>query len=335
MSKSAEMPHARTRRVVALATLLGLVAASLVVAARASATAPPGPALDVPAAELAHALSCRPFTHPGQDPVLLVHGTGLNAEQSWAWNYERVLPTVGFDVCTVTLPAHALGDIQVASEYVVHAIRTMAARAHRRVSVIGHSQGGLEPRWALKWWPDIPGLVSHYVGLASPNHGIVAADACVASGNCWPAVWQFAHGAKFLAALNRGGETPGPTQYTAVYSLTDELVQPALPSPTAALAPAPNASSIAIQDVCPGRPVNHISLLDDAVVFAVVMRALRSPKPVRAAAIDRSVCIQTTMRGVTPAQAVAGNATTYADAAVSFSQESGVHAEPPLASYAR
>ncbi|MBV9411464.1 MAG: lipase [Acidimicrobiia bacterium] len=322
------------RRAIVLVSALALAAASSSVVSRASAASLPGPALDVPVRDLSKALSCHPFTHPRRDPVLLVHGTGLNAEQSWAWNYERVLPTVGFDVCAVTLPAHALGDIQVASEYVVYAIRQMAATAHRRVSVIGHSQGGLEPRWALRWWPDIPGLVSHYVGLASPNHGIVAADACVASGNCWPAVWQFAHGSKFLAALNRGGETPGATQYTAVYSLTDELVQPALPTPTAALAPAPNASSIAVQDVCPGRPVNHISMLDDAVVYAVVMRALGSSNPVRARQISPSVCTQTTMHGVTVAQAVVGNATTYADAAVSFSQESGVHAEPPLKSYA-
>jgi triacylglycerol lipase len=320
---------------VTLVLVVGLAAVPPGAAASAASAQPPGPALDVPAHELAGALSCpASYSHRGHDPVLLVHGTGLDAEQSWAWNYERVLPTVGFDVCAVTLPAHALADIQIASEYVVYAVRTMSAATHRRVSVIGHSQGGLEPRWALRWWPDVPGLVSHYVGLASPNHGIDAADACVASGNCWPAVWQFAHGSNFLAALNRGSESPGPTLYTAVYSLTDELVQPALPAPTAALAPAPNASSLAVQDVCPGRPVNHISMLDDAVVFAIVMRALTSSHPARAADIDRSVCIQTTMPGVTVARAVVGNATTYADAAQGFSAESGVKSEPPLAPYA-
>jgi triacylglycerol lipase len=325
----------RNRLLVTFLSVIGLAVAPSGPAAHATAKPPPGPPLDVPANELASALSCpASFSHRGHDPVLLVHGTGLNAEQSWAWNYERVLPTVGFDVCTVTLPAHALGDIQVASEYVVYAVRTMSAAAHRRVSVIGHSQGGLEPRWALRWWPDVPGLVSHYVGLASPNHGIDAADVCVASRNCWPAVWQFAHGSRFLAALNRGSESPGATLYTAVYSLTDELVQPVLPAPTAALAPAPNASSVAVQDVCPGRPVNHISLLDDAVVFSIVMRALTSSHPARAADIGRSVCTQTTMPGVTVAQAVVGNATTYADAVQGFSAEPGVKSEPPLSPYA-
>lgn len=298
----------------------------------ALATSPP---LDVPASRLAAALWCGPARHPHADPVLLVHGTGLDAAQSWAWNYEKVLPAAGFDVCAVTLPAHAMGDIQVSSEYVVAAVRAIAARTHRRVSVIGHSQGGLEPRWALRWWPDVRARVGHYIGLASPNHGIDAADLCTRSGNCWPAVWQFAHGSRFLAALNRGTETPGSVQYTAIYSLTDELVQPAVPVPTAALAPARNSSSVAIQDICPGRPVNHVSLLDDAVTYAVVLAALRNPHRVPAERIDRRVCTQSTMPGLTPVDALTGNASTYAAAGQGFAAEPGAGSEPPLAPYAR
>jgi hypothetical protein len=294
-----------------------------------------GPPLDVPVARLRAAVHCTPFKNPRRDPVLLVHGTGLDAEQSWGWNYARVLPTLGWDTCTVTLPDHAMNDIQVSSEYVVWAVRTIAARSHRKVSIIGHSQGGLEPRWALRWWPDVRADVGHYIGLASPNHGIVAADACIASGNCWPAVWQFAHGAQFLQALNRGGESPGPTQYTAIYSATDELVQPAIGAATAALAPAPNASSIEIQAICPGRPVNHISLMDDGVVFEIVRRVLMSSHPVSAGQIPLTACATTTMPGLTPADAAVGNATTYAAAAQGFASQPGVHAEPTLAGYAR
>jgi len=286
-------------------------------------------------ARLQAALRCPAFRHPRRDPVLLVHGTGLDAEQSWGWNYERVLPSFGFDTCTVTLPDHAMNDIQISSEYVVWAVRTISARSHRKVSVIGHSQGGLEPRWALRWWPDTRTEVGHYIGLASPNHGIDAADACTGSGNCWPAVWQFAHGAQFLRALNRGGESPGRTLYTAIYSATDELVQPAFGPPTAALAPAPNASSIEIQAICPGRPVNHISLMDDGVVFEIVRRALLSAHPVRAGQIPVTACATTTMPGLTPADAATGNATTYAAAVQGFGSQPGVHREPPLATYAR
>lgn len=294
------------------------------------------PPLTVPRATLAGALRCPvAFTHHRHEPVLLVHGTGLTPDESWAWNYAKVLPRLGWDVCTVALPDAALGDIQVASQYVVYAIRAMARGSGRRVDVIGHSQGGLEPRWALRWWPDIRPLVDDYIGLASPNHGIYAADACADSGNCWPAVWQMAQGSHFLTALDSGNEAPGPVSYTDIFSQTDELVEPALPSPTAALSGGGNVSNIAIQSVCPARPVNHAQLLDDAVVFALVMDALDHPGPARASRVPLSVCAQALMPGVSPLDAAGGNAEVYGDAVIAFYDHPGVSHEPPLAAYPR
>ena len=120
-----------------------------------------------------------------------------------------------------------------------------------------------------------------------------------------------------------------------MYTLTDELVQPVAPTPTAALAKAPNSASVAVQDVCPGRSVNHISLLDDAVTYAIVLDALHSTHPANGAHISRLACARVTMPGLTAIDAVTGNATTYAAAGQGFAAEPGVHAEPPLAPYAR
>jgi Putative serine esterase (DUF676) len=53
----------------------------------------------------------------------------------------------------VTLPDNGMDDIQVAGEFVVNAIRTMYTRAGRRISIFGHSQGGMVPRWAFRFWP--------------------------------------------------------------------------------------------------------------------------------------------------------------------------------------
>jgi putative serine esterase DUF676 len=50
----------------------------------------------------------------------------------------------------VTLPGTGMGDIQVAGEYVVYAIRTMHAAYGGRIDIVGHSQGGMVPRWALR-----------------------------------------------------------------------------------------------------------------------------------------------------------------------------------------
>src|SRR4051794_41732416 len=113
--------------------LAGIVAAlSLAVPASAA-----GPKLRTPAKQLRAALTCpSAFTHPAHEPVLLVHGTGLDANESWSWNYAKILPPAGFDTCAVTLPDDALGDIQVATEYVVYAVEDIRAKSGRKVDVI-------------------------------------------------------------------------------------------------------------------------------------------------------------------------------------------------------
>ncbi|HET7523191.1 MAG TPA: hypothetical protein VFJ79_03510 [Acidimicrobiales bacterium] len=200
------------RRALAGAVMAGLVAAAAAGPAVATTAGPDGgPALTVPRSTLAAALQCTlpRAASSTRRPVLLVHGTGLTPAQSWAWNYGRVLPALGYPTCTVALPRSALGDIQVASEYVVYAVDVMHQRWNSPVDVIGHSQGGLEPRWALRWWPGLRTKIDHYIGLASPNHGIYAADACAGSGNCWAAVWQMRQGSRFLGALNSSPRRPG------------------------------------------------------------------------------------------------------------------------------
>jgi triacylglycerol lipase len=278
--------------------LVCALAALLVPASPASAD----PALSVPKAQLDAALRCvAPVgTANGSEPVLLVHGTGTNPEENWSWNYGKVLPEKGWDVCTVTLPNRALEDIQVASEYVVHALVTIAERYGRKVDVIGHSQGGLEPRWAVRWWEAARAAVDDLVTLASPNHGTVAADtACVRA--CSAAVHQMKQGSKFLTALNEGDETPGAISYTSIYSLTDELVQPAVPTPTAAL---DGASNVAIQDLCPGRVGEHALMAADAVAYALAVDAFTNPGPADPARIPVTTCLQTSFEGVSSTAAL-------------------------------
>jgi triacylglycerol lipase len=290
------------------------------------------PPLTVGGSALSAALQCpSAFTHADRPAVLLVHGTGLTAPESWSWNYANALPQEGFDVCEVTLPDRALGDIQTATQYVVYAIEHIAGETGRRVDVITHSQGGMEGRWAVRWWPTARAEVDHLILLASPNHGIYAADGCARSGNCWPAVWQMAEGSKFLGALNSGSETPAGPSYTNVYSLTDELVEP---SSTVPLSGA-NTSNISVQSICPGRAVHHAGLLEDAVAGALVMDALTHPGPAQATRIAAAVCTQAFMPYVNAQDAVGGNAILYGNAVAAFAAHPGVGAEPALAPYAQ
>ena len=92
----------------------------------------PGPALSVPTAALDAALTCDgPLRRQAEDPILLVPGTTLTPDVNFSWNYMRAFSDMGRRWCAVTLPFDATGDIQVAGEYVVHALRTMARKTHR------------------------------------------------------------------------------------------------------------------------------------------------------------------------------------------------------------
>jgi triacylglycerol lipase len=306
----------------------GPLALAILVAAGPARGAPPGPPLTVPEARLDAALTCPAGFSSPHEPVLLVHGTGLTAEESWSWNLAETLPALGFDVCLVHLPDRAWGDIQRSAEYVVHAVRTIAGRSGRRVDVVGHSQGGLEPRWAIRFWPDVRDLVDDLVTLASPHHGTFSADGLCATGRCPPAVWQMRHGSRFLAALNAGDPTPGPVSHTSLRSLTDELVQPP------ATAVLPGASNVLIQDLCPGRPVHHGGMLHDAVAFAVLLDALARPGPADPRRIGPPPCARATMPGVTLVDALAGNAILYSNGLRSLLRAPMARREPPLAAYA-
>src|SRR4051794_23390768 len=107
-----------------------------------------GPALRIAAGDAAAALSCPDEFRSAHEPLLFIHGTTYTAKQAWSWNYGKVLPPQGYDVCTVQLPDLARGDVQVSTEFVVSAIRTIAARSGRNVDVVSFSQARWEPPWA-------------------------------------------------------------------------------------------------------------------------------------------------------------------------------------------
>ena len=136
----------------------------------------PGPALSVPATQLHAALSCTAgIAGDARNPILLVPGTNLDPGPNYSWNYERAFASLHWPYCAITLPYHAMGDIQMAGEYIVYALRTMAQASGRKVDVLGYSQGGMVPRWALRFWPDTRALVNDLVGIDPSNHGTLDA----------------------------------------------------------------------------------------------------------------------------------------------------------------
>ena len=289
-----------------------------------------GPALSVGEDTLEGALSCpESFTHL-HDPVLLVHGVTQTSDETWAWNYAKVLPSRGFDVCTVDLPDFGRADAQVQTEYVVHAIKAVAERSGGAIDVVAHSLGALPARAAIKWWPELRGVVDDLVMVAGTNHGTVHAHWQCATA-CIPSLWQLKPDSRFLAALNAGDETPGDISYTSVYSRTDLAVQPQLPGN--ATSEVTGASNVAVEDLCAVRVVDHPQTVSDAAVSAGMMDALTHPGPADPARIDRAVCLQVAAPGIDLGDALAYELTWWRDL-VLRSQEHKTGAEPAPAAWA-
>jgi hypothetical protein len=296
----------------------------------------PGPRLSVPAAQLNAALTCNGSLRGlSRDPILLAPGTTMNPQVNFAWNYERAFTRLGWRWCAVTLPYDATGDIQVAGEYLVHALRTISRQSGRDVDVVGWSQGGMVPRWALRFWPDTRALVDDLVGLSPSNHGTVVADAAC-QRDCNPSFHQQASQSRFLQALNSGTETFAGIDYTVAYTNADEVVVPnAGPAPSSALRSGQGRiANIALQEVCPANVADHFAIGSyDAVGYAIVVDALRNDGPAVRARIPLTTCVQPFQPGVDPATFPRDYAAFLRYAGDSSGNAPSVPDEPPLKPY--
>jgi triacylglycerol esterase/lipase EstA (alpha/beta hydrolase family) len=202
----------------------------------------------------------------------------------------------------VTVPNHTDGDIQIAGEYVVHAIREIRKRSHRRVILFGWSQGGSTlPRWALRWWPGARRKVISQVGIAPlHNRGSVVADSACVSGSCIPAAWQQGVGSQFMGALNSRRQVFDGIAYTALYTRYDDVVTPDYDGALSQLPEQPNTVTVALQDVCATDTSDHITIPASNTAWALALDAFRHPgQPASVSRIDTAaVCADPTMPGV-------------------------------------
>jgi hypothetical protein len=133
------------------------------------------------------------------------------------------------------------------------------------------------------------------------------------------ACWQMKTTSNFIRHLNSGDETPGDTDYTNVYTTTDELVQP---TGTQAL---DGGTNILIQDVCPGRPIDHAGIAADELTYRLALDAFTKDGTADVTRLPTDVCTSGQMEDTTlpPSDAFPPD---WGDG--HFSQE-----EPPLMPY--
>jgi hypothetical protein len=297
-----------------------------------------GPALSVPQAALDASLECSPgVDHASRAPVLLVPGTGATPKDNWSWTYEPAFNMIGVPWCALESPEHANGDVQVNGEYVVNAIRTMYARAGRKIAIVGHSQGGMVPRWALRFWPDTRAMVDDVIGFAATNHGTTQA-AMTCNPTCSAATWQQRDDSKFIEALNSFQETFPGISYTEIYTHTDEIVTPNADAngSSSIHGGGGQITNVATQELCPLDVYEHLAIgTIDPVAYALAIDALDNAGPADPTRISQSALDCPPLKLLHPGINPITFPTDAAQAAISLetSPETKIPAEPELRCY--
>ncbi|MEL0028242.1 MAG: hypothetical protein VW625_06205, partial [Perlucidibaca sp.] len=266
-------------------------------------------------------------------PVLLLSGTTIDPFDQFGWSYIPVLESAGYPWCVSVAPEQNMGDIQVRGEYVVHAIRAMAARTGRKIAVIGHSQGGMVPRWVLRFWPDTRALVASVIAVSPSNHG-TAFSSTLCTLLCPAALWQQKPDSRFITILNSSPETYAGISYSNIYSQFDEVIVPATSSELSS--GAGRIANVAVQSVCPGRPVEHLATGSfDAVTLALMLDALAHDGLADPTRIDPAVCSQVTRPEVMTTNAPVDALNAGLNILISPLASPLLSAEPEPACYAR
>ncbi len=237
--------------------------------------------------------SCKPSaTHPV--PVILVHGTFADMADSWQ-ALSPLLYDNGYCVFALnygsydgsgSLGVYATGDIaQSAQQLSTFVNKVLAATRAKKVDLVGHSQGGMMPRYYIKNLGEAS-KVDTLVGLAPSNHGTTLeglftlagyfpGGSSITGADC-PACEEQEAGSSFITSLNAGGETAPGVNYTVIESDNDEVVTPYT---SAFLAPGPNVTNILLQNQCALDQGEHLSMPYDHIADADALTALDPAQP--------------------------------------------------------
>ncbi len=240
----------------------------------------------------ANRFSCKPSAaHPR--PVILVHGTFEDMSNNWQ-ALSPLLYDSGYCVFALNYGSYAgegllgiygTGEIAASAQQLAAFVdRVLRATGASQVDLVGHSQGGMMPRYYLRFLGGAA-KVHTLVGLAPSNHGTTldglftlagffpGAEALL--GTLCPACAEQDAGSSFLEHLNAGEETVPGVNYTVIESEYDEVVTPY----TSAFLTGPSATNITLQEQCPLDHGEHLSMAYDHIADADVLSALDPSDP--------------------------------------------------------
>jgi triacylglycerol esterase/lipase EstA (alpha/beta hydrolase family) len=231
--------------------------------------------------------SCKPSAaHPR--PVVLVHGTFADMSDSWQ-ALSPLLKNNGWCVFALNYGSYSgsgaigvfgVGDIpNSAQELSAFVDKVRSATGVTQVDLVGHSQGGMMPRYYLK---NLGGAakVHTLVGLSPSNHGTTLDGLFILSnffpganqftGALCPACEQQRAGSSFITELNSGGDTVPGVEYTVIQTLYDQVVTPY----SSAFLSGSGVRNVLLQSQCILDLGDHLSMPYDHIADADVLTAL-------------------------------------------------------------
>src|SRR3954466_10853111 len=250
----------RRRALAVVLAVTGLLVAAAPVSAQAPGVSPPG----------ANDFSCRSAAHP--EPVILVHGTFGDMTVSWNL-FSPALKAQGYCVFALDLVRRGMAPMDQSADKLaafIDEVRTKTGAA--KVSLVGHSQGGMLPRYVARFRGKLD-VIDDIVGLAPSSHGTTNPLAPPLGGLGCRACTEQAAGSAFMKKLNAGEEAPPPPSYTVVSTKEDEVVTP---YKSQALA---GATNVVLQARCPDEITGHVGIVYDPVALQWTLNALGRTGP--------------------------------------------------------
>ncbi|WP_069761214.1 triacylglycerol lipase [Streptomyces sp. LUP47B] len=230
--------------------------------------------------------TCKPSAaHPR--PVVLVHGTFANSVDNWLalapYLENRDYCVFSFDYGQLSgVPLfYGLGPIDRSAEQLKTFVdKVLDATGAPETDLVGHSQGGLMPRYYLKFLGGAA-KVNALVGIAPDNHGTTLSGITnllpyfpgiqdLLTTNT-PALADQVVGSPFLARLNEGGDTVPGVKYTVLATKYDEVVTPY----RSQFLSGSGVHNVLLQDLCALDLSEHVAIgLFDRIAFHEVANAL-------------------------------------------------------------
>ena len=189
---------------------------------------------------------------------------------SVSWNLiSPELVEKGYCVYALDYGGRGTGQIEDSAAELSGFVKTVLdVTEANKVAIVGHSQGGMMPRYYLKYLGGTK-RVAELIGLVPSNHGTTNPLAPFVPG-C-TACHQQAAGSDFMQKVNAGDPTPGKISYTQITTEFDQVVLPY----TSAFLEGPKTTNVVLQDKCPGNTTEHLGIIYDEVALQWVQNALR------------------------------------------------------------